>query len=198
MKSEKKDYYDERLLSIDDEICALLKKRKEIGGKQSSMPPARFINIWAEQYDSHQHFLNIFFGLIRREEQLRLPIKPKGYSKHIPVLKSVEIEEVMYTITHILQYENVSVLHFNQDTYNANTVLDGQNPLMNFELMINQRYDCQIVHGTGTDGHRCYTFNITPPLPEDLSGLTFIFKEYSNHLKEAETGLNILFDLSHT
>jgi hypothetical protein len=195
MKSGRKDYYDERLLTIDGELCALLKKRKGIFGKQSGMPPSRFINIWAEQYDSDEYFLNVLFGVISQEDHTRQPIEAKEFIKHIPVLKSAEMESVMYSVTHILQYKNVSVLYFNQDWNGANTVPDGHDPFMNLELFINEKYDCQMIHGSGTDGHQCYTFNITPPLPEDIGGLTFVFKEYSNHLKEEETGLNIKFDL---
>ncbi|MFT8320990.1 MAG: hypothetical protein ABF649_08805 [Bacillus sp. (in: firmicutes)] len=67
-------------------------------------------------------------------------------------------------------------------------------PFMNLDLYINERYECLVGHGNGVNGHQCYKFHITPPLPDDLTGLTFIFKEFSNHLKEVETGLNITFD----
>ncbi|MFT8320989.1 MAG: hypothetical protein ABF649_08795 [Bacillus sp. (in: firmicutes)] len=116
MKSKRnqaqENQYDERLLTIDGELCALLQKRKEICGKQSGMPPARFIQIWAEQYDSHERFLNTFFGLIKRQDQMKLPVEPKGFIKHIPVLKAAEKKERIYSITHILQYKNVSIMYF--------------------------------------------------------------------------------------
>ncbi|WP_445506418.1 hypothetical protein [Niallia sp. 03190] len=193
----KSNYDDERLVEIDEELCVLLKKRKEICNKKSRVPSSSYIAKWAEKYDKNEYFLNAFFGTISSEEHIRQPVEPKGFVKHIPILKLVEMEEVMYFITHVFQYKNVSVLYFNQDLDDASKGTDGLAPFMNFELFINEKYDCQMVRGSGSDGHRCYIFNITPPLPEDLSGLTFVFKEYSDHLKEKETGSEVIFKLQN-
>lgn len=41
--------------------------------------------------------------------------KPNGFRKHLPILKSVELDDHIYTMTFIRQYENASVVHFHID-----------------------------------------------------------------------------------
>lgn len=44
------DYYDERLYTIDEKICALLKERKELSAGDPGFPHDEAIYKWAKQY----------------------------------------------------------------------------------------------------------------------------------------------------
>jgi len=48
----------------------------------------------------------------------------------------------------------------------------------------------------GSNGHNYYSFIISPPLPDNVSGLNLVFREYSSPHKRKPTGLEIHMQLN--
>lgn len=59
------DYYDQKLLPLDDQLCELLKQRKELSNNNPGVPPIESISNWAEKYGVYEDLLNSLFGLLR-------------------------------------------------------------------------------------------------------------------------------------
>jgi hypothetical protein len=185
------EHYDERLYPIDEQICSLLKQRKDTSNNNPGFPPLEDISKWAEKYDLYEDLLRSIFGVLRNDDHFRPQVEPTNFQKYIPVLKSVEKEQCIYSITFIRQYANASVVNFNIDWESEEE--DRFNSF--WELSIAEKYDCRETGGGGTEGHINYNFVVSPPLPDDISGLNFIFREKEAPFKGNPTGLEIIFNI---
>ncbi|MEH6944733.1 hypothetical protein [Bacillus sp. JJ722] len=192
------DYYDERLLLIDEQICELLQQRRELSNNNPGLPFDERISGWAEKYGFYEDYLKYLFDFMLNEEMFRPEVKPIEFRKHIPILKTLEHEEKMYSITHIKQYSNASIVTLyvdwheeEEDTY---TRIHSHRDSF-FELSISDEYDCRWERGGGGSGSYRYNYIISPPLPDDPTGLQFVFKEEDSPYRGKQTGLELVFHL---
>ncbi|WP_449007851.1 hypothetical protein [Paenibacillus taichungensis] len=142
------EHYDERIYKIDEQICEMLKLRKQLSNNNPGFPPFEYIYKWAETFELYEDFLKIVFGTLRSEEHYKPMVGPSDFRKHVPVLMSVEEGNFFYTLNSIRQYSNASVVTFNIDWDEAE-VPSIQNGLHHFELQIGEEYDCRMVKGGG-------------------------------------------------
>ncbi|NWQ40672.1 hypothetical protein MLOOGBEN_08165 [Bacillus sp. EB106-08-02-XG196] len=196
------EHYDEKIFPIDEQICALLKQRKDISNNNPGFPPPEYISEWAKKYGLYEDLLNSVFGTLRMEDEFKPRVEPKNFIKHVPILQSVEKDERLYTLTFLRQYENATVVQLNMDWDDKTEDLDEDPHLRHMrhhralELRLGENYECRIDSGSGSDGHFRQNFIVFPPLPDDPSGLTFVFKEYHDFSKGKPTGLEIVFRLN--
>lgn len=188
-------HYDERINEIDERLCELIKERKEISNNNPGFPPLEYISNWAKKFELYEDLLKSLFGSLRNEEQFRHFIEPNGFRMHLPVLKSIEINNRLFSVTFIRQYTNSSVVNFNIDWDNTNDSLSSQLPHSHFELFLGQQYDCRMIRGGGSEGHFTYNFVVSPPLPDNISGLDLVFTEYTRPYSDKPTGLEIVIHL---
>ncbi|MEI8588220.1 MULTISPECIES: hypothetical protein [Bacteria] len=185
------EHYDERLLSIDEQICTLLKRRKELSDNPG-YPHLDVISKWAKVNGLYEDYLRSLFGLLENDEHFRPQVEPVNFQKYIPILKSVEKEKAIYSVNFIRQYENASVVNFNIDWEpDEENRRDRLHRHSFWELEIGEGYDTRITGGSGTDGHLNHNFVVSPSLPEQISGLEFFFKEYKTPFKKKPTDLEI-------
>ncbi|KEK23472.1 hypothetical protein [Bacillus gaemokensis] len=185
------DHYDKRLFKIDEHICELLRKRKGISNDDPGFPLDEHINNWAIKYGFYEEFLNCVFELLRNESDFRPFVEPNGFRRYIPVLKCVEKDKYLYSVTFIRQYENASVINFNIDWDAVNDLPGEQSKHHFFELFLGEKYDCRMIDGGGSAGHLSYNFIVSPPLPDDTSGINLIFREFSEPFTDKLTGFEI-------
>lgn len=55
------NHYEEHLLPIDEQICALLKKRKDLSNNNPGFPSDDAISNWVIKYDLYEDYLSSFF-----------------------------------------------------------------------------------------------------------------------------------------
>ncbi|ETT85314.1 hypothetical protein MKZ08_07380 [Viridibacillus sp. FSL R5-0477] len=188
--------YNEQLFSIDEQICTLLKQRKDLSMDHPVFPPDEVLSKWATKYDLYEEYLSSLFGTVRMHDFFKPQVEPSGFRKHLPVLKSVEVDEKFYTVTFIRQYENASIVHLNID-WNE-TIDTRKNHQLNhnhFALSIGQAYDCRNDRASGSTGNFMHSFIVSPPVPDDISGMTLVFTEYSDIFNDKATGLEIAMHL---
>ncbi|OIK13802.1 hypothetical protein BIV59_04610 [Bacillus sp. MUM 13] len=191
------DYYDNRLYPIDEEICRLLQQRKALCEGRPGFPPDKAITEWAGKYDIFEEFLQSIFGLMRMDFFFKPQVEPSGFIKHLPVLKSFEHEEEIYTITYIKQYTNASVLNLHIDwNEKIDTPLEmiRKRPRDFLELQIDQ-YDCRSDGSGGGQGFRTHTYIISPALPDNLSGLELVFNKRDSIFIERDMEDDIIITL---
>ncbi|MGE7693939.1 hypothetical protein ACQKNC_07440 [Lysinibacillus sp. NPDC094177] len=188
------DYYDHQLFTIDEQICTLINQRNHLSNNNPGFPPDEALARWAKKYGFYEAFLASLFGVMRTEEYYKPRVEPTDFRKHIPVLKSIEVDERFYTVTYIRQYQNASVVQLLTDwdpRQESNVHVRHNYTHNSFELFVGEEYDCWIDSGGGTNGHDSCTFIVSPPLPDNIKGLDFVFKEYSDAFGEKSTGLMI-------
>lgn len=189
------NHYDKRIHKLDEEICALIEKRKRDADDNPGFPTEDLINVWANKYGFQEEFLNGLFGHLFAEEIYKAMIEPKGFVKNIPVLQSFEREDLLFIVPFIKQYENASVVHLtiNREIYDRNSSeqferFEHHFFEQSFTLAIHDingiKYTCQQIGGGGSDGHMAVQYVVTPPLPENLSSIQLIFEEENQRTKE--------------
>jgi hypothetical protein len=82
------EHYDEQLSPIDEQICSLLKQRKDISNNNPGFPPLENISRWAEKYGLYEDLLRSLFGVLENDEFFRPQVEPTDFQKYIKVLKS--------------------------------------------------------------------------------------------------------------
>lgn len=189
------DHYDEGITDIDKEICSLIKRRKEISGNNPGYPPFEYISKWSETYGLYEDFLKSLFGSMMNEKQYKPFIEPAGFRQHIAILKSVVIGERFYTLTSIRQYTNASVLTLSIDWDNEPEIESKSHQHSHYELYISEQYDSRMISGGSRSDHAAYKYVVSPPLPDDASGLQLRFTQYINPFKKSETGDEIVFEI---
>lgn len=188
-------YYDEKVFQIDEDICELLKKRKEISHNNPGYPPFEYIDRWAEKYGLYENQLKSIFGSLLNVEAYRPIIEPKEFKKNLPVIKYVEEENRIFSVVFISQYSNTSVVNFNIDAIKRDNIIDRTKGHNHFELYIGEEYYCRSLNGGGSDSHITYNFVVSPALPDDFCGIKLIFKEYNSYSEKEPIGNDIVIKL---
>lgn len=176
------EHYDEQIEAIDEQICNLIKQRKDLSNNNPGFPTKQLIANWAKKNNFYEDFLNSVFAHFLNEDIYKPVIEPQGFLKNIPILKSFEKDDVFYSVTFMRQYENVSVVHFNidrDDSDDDDMPRRFREPIL-FDLSIEGKevdYECRNEGGGGSGGHESYTFIVSPALPDDLSELKLVFKQ---------------------
>jgi hypothetical protein len=171
-------HYDQQIEAIDEQICNLLKQRKDISNNNPGFPTKELITAWSEKYHFYEEFLNSVFTNFLNEEMFKPVVEPKGFLKNISILKSFERDDVFYTVTFVRQFENASVVHFNIEREYSDDRMSRRirEPIL-FEGK-EADYDCRNEGGGGSGGHESYTFIVSPALPDDLSEIKLVFKKF--------------------
>lgn len=175
------EHYDEQIEAIDEQICNLIKQRKELSNNNPGFPTKQLITNWAKKYNFYEDFLNSVFADFLNEDIYKPVVEPKGFLKNIPILKSFEKDDIFYSVTFVRQFENASVVHFNIDREDTEDEMPRRfrEPIF-FDLSIEGKdadYDCRNEGGGGSGGHESYTFIVSPALPDDISKYKLVFKE---------------------
>jgi hypothetical protein len=184
------EHYDERAYTIDEQICGLIRQRKAVSENEPGYPPLEFIADWAKRFGFNEEFLRSIFMTLFNEEHFKPFIEPERYLKIIPVNKFVEKDDRIFFVTHIRQYTNASIVNFNIDSIVMSSPDDRPQQHHFFKLSAGQKYDCYMIGGGGSTDHYSYNFVITPALPDDISGLELVFREYKHDNKP--TGFEIV------
>lgn len=190
------NHYDERVKEVDEEICGLIAKRKELL-EFPAFPYDDLIVLWAKRYGFYEDFLNGLFGHLHAEHHFLPQIEPKNFMKNIPVLKSFVKGPLFYAITSIRQYDNASIVNL---TVDHETLTEDEMPLAHtivggdLELRVTDNqgttYTTQTRGGGGFDGHTAFQFLVAPPLKEDLAGVKLLFSDFQKDGLSFEIELN--------
>lgn len=186
------DYYDERIKKIDERICELIRQRKEISNNNPGYPPFEYIFNWSEKFDLYEELLKLIFASLWNDKIYKTLIEPEGFQRNLPVLKLIEIDNRLFSVISIRQYSNSSVVNLNIDWDNTSGLSEHQSRHTHFELFVDEKYDCQMMDGVGGDGHFHYNFIVSPPLPDNISGIELIFKEYNSIFRDKQIGNDII------
>ncbi|MBM7568898.1 hypothetical protein [Paenibacillus sacheonensis] len=172
------EHYDERIYPIDERICELLGQRKDIARDDPGYPPFAYIAKWAEEHGLFEDYLKAVFGVLGTERHFKPQAVPTGFRKHIPVLRSAEHGGMFYAVNAVRQYANASVvtLHIEWDSIEE-TLSSADRSRLHFELCVGEGYDCRFESGGSHGGSSSSCYVVSPPLPDDLSGIVFDFRE---------------------
>ncbi|GEM_PF-513695 len=167
------DYYCELLAPIDEQICALIAKRKEISENNPGFPSLESITAWCHQYELNETMTQSLFATMYNENHFldHFQVEPTGFLKFVPILKYVEIDSILYSVTHMKQYSNASVIYIETEVNNSEPQVRLGHA--HVELFISPDYQSRQHQGSGHDKGMQYSFVVSPPLPDDITGVEF-------------------------
>ncbi|UWG96459.1 hypothetical protein LPY66_16405 [Dehalobacter sp. DCM] len=167
------DYYCESLAPIDQQLCAIIAERKGACRGNPGFPPEDSITAWCEQYGLNKNLLFGIFSSLYHEHYFEPMVEPAGFIKFLPVLKSVKVNRVMYTVTYLKQYSNASIVSLEIESLDETADSNSGIGHAVLELTISPEYTCRQDSGHSQGNVMQQSFVVTPPLPDDLSGVEF-------------------------
>lgn len=189
------DHYEERIVETDEQVCKLIKQRKELSHNNPGFPTQKYISDWSKKYGFCENFLNSIFANLLNEDMYKPVVEPKNFLKNIPIVKSFEKDDAFYSVTFVRQFENASVVHLNINSNFIGAMSEwNQSEHSHFELSIKAEdtpFECRNEGGGGSLGNETYTFIVSPALPDDVSKYKLVFKEYKMPFKK-ETDFEIV------
>lgn len=196
------EYYNEKLKFVDEEICKLMKQRKELSNGNPGIPSSKYIADWAQDYELYEEQLVSLFSLLEQDEHFKPEVIPVNFQKNILVTKAVEHGDIVISIPFIKQYENASVvsinIHWVINEIDKSHMWNYLQPFdfdIFWELYVGNQFECRTNGGGGTDEQYNYNIVISPALPDDLSNITFTFKEYKRPFRKNPTGRELKIEL---
>ncbi|NRY62396.1 hypothetical protein [Clostridium beijerinckii] len=189
------DHYEEEIGGIDEQICELIRKRKDISNNNPGYPPFEYISKWAEKFNLYENQLKSVFSSLWNESSYKPVVEPDGFRKNLQILKIIEKDDSLFYVTFIRQYSNASLINFNIDRNDISDSSNCKSKHSSFELFIGEEYNCRMKSGCGSGEHYCYNFVVSPALPDDVSGIDLTFIEYEIPLMEKKKVDEIIIHL---
>jgi hypothetical protein len=168
------DYYCEVLAPIDEQLCSLIAKRKEVSGNNPGFPGVDRISGWCQHYGLNEQMTLHVFGQLYGEDHFQPRPVPTGFSRFIPIAKFVKLDGVVYAVTHVKQYTNMSVVNIEISLETDDETVGIMHARV--DLSIGPEYTCLQESGGGSGRGMQYSFAVTPPLPDDIAGVEFSLK----------------------
>jgi hypothetical protein len=166
--------YTEELRQIDAEICRLVAARVRSTGDLRVVPDEAQMMSWAEECRLGQlRVRNVIAAVASATRLNSLPPEPRGLIAVVPLLRRQVAEAMEFTLTHVMQYENASVVHLDVRVDSGAMLGHAQR----FELEVGvEGYEVWHVGGAGSDTHRQADFIVRPTLPDDLAMVAFTLR----------------------
>ncbi|HUW65588.1 MAG TPA: hypothetical protein VMW83_13035 [Spirochaetia bacterium] len=165
------DYYCEELDPIDEQLCALIAKRKDVSGNNPGFPGVDHIETWCQRYGLNEDMVRLVFIALFRDHFFHAPPVPTGFLRFIPIIKSVEVDGAVYAITYMKQYQNASVVYSEITMETDDEDLAISYPQV--DLSISPAYTCVQYSGSGQGKTIQNSFIVTPPLPDHIPRCEF-------------------------
>lgn len=169
--------YDDNLTEIDEQICALIRQRKDILNNKQALPTEELVAKWSARYGLYEGLIESLFTTMMNEEHFRPTTEPAGFRRHIQILQAIEQGDYVFSLTSMRQYSNASVIVINIDWEAPEDQHYNHETMIRLELSIGEDYDCRMINGSSNSDHAAYKYVVSPPLPDDLSGMEFRFKK---------------------
>lgn len=166
------------LVEDDERLCELIARRYLAGkDKEGGMPDEEHLVKWSKQFDLDIFYLKRFFSVLMTPHWSRPFRDPIQLRTVIPLLRTAHQEGIVYQFTHMMQYENCSVVSLDIRIEDENSGQQLGMPELILALP-GGGYHVQVTH-SGGGGHRyAMSFTVTPPLPDEIDGVQFTLEPH--------------------
>lgn len=152
--------------------------RKDILNNKQALPTEELVAKWSARYGLYKEFIDSLFMTMMNEEHFKPMVEPEVFRRHIQILQAIDQGDYIYSLTSMRQYSNASVIIINIDWEAPEDQHYNHETMIHLELSIGQDYDCRMMNGSSNSDHAAYKFVVSPPLPDDLSGIELRFTKY--------------------
>jgi hypothetical protein len=166
------DYCCEAVDPVDEQLCALIAKRKDVSGNNPGFPGVDRIAAWCERYGLNEQMIWHVFNQLYHGDRFQPPPVPTGFRRFVPIVKFVKLDGLLYAVTHMKQYANASVVNIEvslgDDEEETVEIAHAR-----MDLSLGPAYTCWQESGCGGSKGMHYGFTVAPPLPDDVAAVEF-------------------------
>ncbi|WP_238649571.1 hypothetical protein [Paenibacillus piscarius] len=167
--------YDDNLTEIDEQICALVRQRKDVSHNKQTFPTEELVAKWSARYGLYEEYIKSLFMIMMDDEHFKPMVEPAGFIRHIQILQAIEQGDYLFSLNSMKQYSNASVIVINIDWEGPEDQHFDHEKMIHVKLSIGEDYDCRMINGSSNSDHAAYRFVVSPPLPDDLTGIELRF-----------------------
>jgi len=103
----------------------------------------------------------------------------------IPVLRLTEVGTRVFLHSYLRQFQNATVLHLQMEGVTEDSRTEKPRPHVEWSVSISPEYECYWAGGGGSGDRWDHRFVVSPPLPDDVEGVHFVFTWQSRGPDEA-------------
>lgn len=70
--------YDDNLTEIDEQICALIRQRKDVSNNKQAFPTEELVAEWSARYGLYEEYIKSLFMIMMDDEHFKPLVEPAG------------------------------------------------------------------------------------------------------------------------
>ncbi len=176
--------YNEEFKAIDDKLFSLLQERKTKANGKRFFPPYELMEEWAKQYDMDISQINWFFHSINEGRHSYIPDGPGELLNVVPLMKKAIIGDFQYLLTHSMQHQNGSMITLEIEIIDKEQIIGLVRPHLMLEVIGKEEYQVSRHGSHGSEGQSQVQFLVTPRLPDQMEGISFVLVPYAMPMEE--------------
>lgn len=160
--------YRDDLKLIDREIAKFLAQREQLAEGKWFLPPQNVIEEWAQEFGIQSELLIWIFRNITQRYQPSRSGEIGELQNIVPLMKRKIVNGCVYTLTHVEQYRNGSVVNLTAQLESPSAHQVSRLELL-LTLAVDSRDYVVTPHGRQGGGPQLAArFLVTPKLPDDI------------------------------
>ncbi|OPA73026.1 hypothetical protein BVG16_30605 [Paenibacillus selenitireducens] len=175
--------YNETIKEIDERIIDLIYTRRSITEGRRFFPSSEQITQWSLRFQMDESQIRFIIHNLQDQVRPIIPDEIGELQNVLSIMKKSIVESCEYTLTHSMQYKNVSIVFVDIRLQNAEQREVHLKPNLLLEIISDQQF---LVRRYGSHGGGAQTemqFIISPPIPETLDNLEFSLVPSANFLE---------------
>lgn len=154
-------YYDEQLISVDEQIASLIARREQLSHGYPGFPYPSHLEEWAGKFQVALPALQHAFAALHHwHKSPPRRVRPDEFLRLVPIMRSKSQGDLQIIVPYVRQYTNCSVVYMELE----GMVIRGPS-LFDMNLTI-EGYDCVPYSGRGDKHYFESTFIVTPIIPD--------------------------------
>ncbi|RED66147.1 hypothetical protein [Cohnella lupini] len=165
--------YDETIKEMDEKIIDLITSHRSLTQGRRFFPSIEQIKEWSLRFQMDESQISFLIHNLQDQVRPLIPDELGELQNVISIMKKSIVEFCEYTLTHSMQYKNVSIVFVDIRLQNADEREVHLKPNLLLEIISDQQF---VVRRYGSRGGGAQTemqFIISPPIPESLVNLEF-------------------------
>ncbi|WP_019913700.1 hypothetical protein [Paenibacillus sp. HW567] len=166
--------YNDEAKQIDAQILELFRQRKAVAGGKGLFPEMETIEQWSAEFGLEATEITFILSHLNEARPRRhFWDESGGLIGVLPIMKTTLEGDVEYTLTHAMQYEKYSIVTLEVKYFKETVSPVNIQPELTLAVQGDADYEVDGHGARGGGPHLQLQFMVSPPLPKDLSNVSF-------------------------
>ena len=166
--------YNDEAKQIDEQILGLVRQRKSLSDGKRLFPDPEILQQWSVELGLELSEISLVLSSLNESVPRRhIWEEPGALLGVLPIMKTTRDGDYEYTLTHSMQYENLSIVSAEIKCLKATTERISIEAPLTLAVLGGDEYDVQMHRGHGGSAEVQMQFMVSPPLPEVMDSIEF-------------------------